>query len=317
MRRPEEGKDHSDSADLSGHRTGRLTRRELRKQELEARPTAEEGDVARRAVPSTSTKARKQPRRTARIRGVRKAVRRDAVRQSSTPKSLGARVFSVGAMLFAGALAFGMTIPANAFGTATEEQVLADSMTQAAQSLAVTDAQVPETVRDGWTVTSWAEMLRLRYGNRSFDYEISDGAVRWPFPYAVPISSGFGNRAAPCYGCSTMHSGIDFSPGAGAAIFAIADGVVEVSDDGYSSWGNYVVIRHEIDGETFFSGYAHMQRASSPLVAGEEIKVGDFVGLVGATGQVTGSHLHLTISQGEQHLFIDPYTFLQTHTAAQ
>jgi murein DD-endopeptidase MepM/ murein hydrolase activator NlpD len=132
--------------------------------------------------------------------------------------------------------------------------------------------------------------------------------VRWPFPYQVPISSGFGDRAAPCRGCSTVHMGLDLVPGAGAAIFAMADGVV-VEHSENTTFGNYVVIQHQIDGETVYSGYAHMQTASSPLAVGDPIKVGDFIGLVGSTGTSTGNHLHFEIKLNGVN--VDPFAYLQ------
>lgn len=287
-----------------------LTRRELRERERAADSTAPAG---RRSGPTTSSRAKREPRRSA-----RSTVRRDAVRAARSPagrKTIGARLLSFGAMLFAGALAFGMTVPANAFDTSTDDAPLAESLAMPAQSAEVDPTLVSFSARDAWTVTSWAEMLKLRYGTRDFSYSVGMGPIRWPFPYPVPISSGFGDRAAPCRGCSTSHSGIDFNPGAGAAIFAIADGVVYEASDGYSSWGNYVIIQHEIDGQTVYSGYAHMQRASVPLAVGDEVKVGDFVGLVGATGQATGVHLHFTISIGEPMHYVDPYTYLSTYAS--
>jgi hypothetical protein len=285
-----------------------LTRRELRERQ---RSVEVAEPVAPRRGPSASpVKARSKPRRTA-----KRTTRRDAVRVAGVKKPLGKRLLSFGAMLFAGALAFGLTVPANAFDNGPEEAPLADTLAMEAQTVEVDPTLVSFAERDAWTVTSWAEMLRLRYGNRSFDYTVGTGPIRWPFPYPVPISSGFGDRAAPCRGCSTAHSGIDFNPGWGAAIFAIADGVVYEHSEGGSSWGNFVVIQHEIDGQTVFSGYAHMQSGSSPLVVGEEIKVGDFVGLVGATGQATGAHLHFTISIGDPMHYVDPYTFLKTYAS--
>jgi murein DD-endopeptidase MepM/ murein hydrolase activator NlpD len=280
-----------------------LTRRELRDRER----TTDEVAAPRRGAPTTRSKVRAKPRRMA-----KNTSRRDAVRVAGVKKTLGKRLLSFGAMLFAGALAFGLTVPANAFNTTTDAK-LAESMAMESQSVEVDPTLVSFSERDAWSVTSWAEMLRLKYGNRSFDYSVGTGPIRWPFPYAVPISSGFGDRAAPCRGCSTSHSGIDLAPGAGAAIFAIADGVVYEHAENGSSWGNYVIIKHEIDGEVVFSSYAHMQAASSPLVAGDEIKVGDFVGLVGATGQVSGAHLHLTISIGTPTQHVDPYTWLKAH----
>jgi murein DD-endopeptidase MepM/ murein hydrolase activator NlpD len=281
-----------------------LTRRELRERE---RVTDE--SPARRSVETPRTTSRSVPRRTA-----KKSTRRDAVRAAGTKKTLGKRLLSFGAMLFAGALAFGLTVPANAFNTTTDEQ-LADSLAMGSQSVEVDPTLVSFAERDAWSVTSWAEMLRLRYGNQNFGYTVGTGPIRWPFPYPVAITSGFGARAAPCRGCSTAHTGIDFGPGNGAAIFAIADGVVYEHGEGGSSWGNFVIIQHEIDGQTVYSGYAHMQSGSSPLVVGEQVKVGDFIGLVGQTGQATGPHLHFTISIGEPLHYIDPFTWLKEHAS--
>lgn len=283
-----------------------LTRRELRERE---RSVEQAAPAAPRRGTATTT-ARSKPRRAA-----KKSVRRDSVRVAGAKKTVGKRLLSFAAMLFAGALAFGLTVPANAFDPAPDENVLADSLAMEAQAVEIDPTLVSFAERDAWSVTSWAEMLRLRYGNRSFDYTVGTGPIRWPFPYAVPISSGFGDRAAPCRGCSTSHSGIDFNPGYGAAIFAIADGVVYEHGEGGSSWGNYVILKHTIDGQTVYSGYAHMQSGSSPLVVGDEIKVGDFVGLVGATGQATGAHLHFTISIGDPMHYVDPYTFLKTYAS--
>lgn len=286
-----------------------LTRREAREREraVEPDPTA----PARRSTPTPAAKRRGTPRRTA-----KKTSRRDVVRSGSAPKkTLGARLLSFGAMLFAGALAIGLSVPANAFSKGSDETQLAASLAMPAQSVEVDNSLVSFSARDTWGVTSWAEMLRLKYGTRDFSYSVGTGPIRWPFPYPVPISSGFGARAAPCQGCSTMHSGVDFTPGRGAAIFAIADGVVVTHQDAHGSWGNYVIIQHEIDGQVILSGYAHMQTGSSPLNVGDIVKVGDFVGLVGETGEATGPHLHFTISIGTELNYVDPFAWLQAHAS--
>ena len=103
--------------------------------------------------------------------------------------------------------------------------------------------------------------------------------------------------------------GLDLNPGNSAAIFAIADGVVVEHLDLQYGYGNHVIIRHEIDGQTVETLYAHMQSGSSPVNVGDVLKVGDFIGLVGETGMATGPHLHLEISiEGEK---IDPFTWLK------
>ena len=281
-----------------------MTRREARQQERTG-----EVEPARRALATQPPRGKKPPRRTA-----KKTTRRDAVRVASAkPKTtFGRRVMQFGAMLFAGSLAFGMAVPAIAGDWNADSARLSESLSMPAQSLEVDPTLVSFSERDTWSVTSWAEMLKLRYGNRDFSYTTGNGPIRWPFPYPVPISSGFGDRAAPCRGCSSVHLGLDFTPGYGTPIFAIADGVVVEHIEG-GGFGNYVVIQHEIDGQTVYSGYAHMQYGSSPLQVGQQILVGDFIGLVGSTGISTGAHLHFNIAIGSMGNYVDPFQFLKRY----
>lgn len=219
----------------------------------------------------------------------------------------------MGAMIFAGALLVGVSVPANALRNSDE--LAAPLAVVQGQSVEVSaDAKAESTERAAYSITSYAEILRARYGNRNYSYSVGQGAVQWPFPYAVPISDGYGERIAPCRGCSTFHRGTDFTPGAGTAIYAIADGVVtytEVSDRGF---GNQVTIAHTIKGVRVDSFYAHMQMNSSPLHVGDVIKVGDFVGLVGETGTAIGAHLHLEIHKGGNP--IDPFAWLKANAAS-
>ncbi len=79
----------------------------------------------------------------------------------------------------------------------------------------------------------------------------------------------------------------------------------EVSDVGF---GNHVIITSNINGQVVEHLYAHMQMSSSPLQIGAEVKVGDFVGLVGQTGVATGNHLHFEIKVDGQ--YVDPFAWL-------
>jgi murein DD-endopeptidase MepM/ murein hydrolase activator NlpD len=145
--------------------------------------------------------------------------------------------------------------------------------------------------------------------------------IQWPFPKGVPISSGYGYRTPSCKYCSSDHKGLDFTPGLGAGVQAVADGVVietinyplTYMDTPEASYGTYVKIRHNVDGIEFESLYAHLMFGSVAVLAGDEVKVGDFIGQVGETGIVTGPHLHFEIRiDGKQ---VNPYTWLKEMNA--
>lgn len=136
-----------------------------------------------------------------------------------------------------------------------------------------------------------------------------DSAVQWPFPVGVPISDGFGPRSSPGGIGSTNHKGVDFTPGQGTAIGAVADGVVSLvqrSDNG--GLGVYVVIDHVIDGQQVSSWYGHMLTGSPLVSEGQAVLVGQQIGSVGNTGTSTGAHLHLEIHEGATA--VDPFDWL-------
>lgn len=292
---------------------------------------AEPAAVLPEAIPvdgglATSKKARKRAGKTrpAKARTAKapkgpkasRAARADKPSRSEKRKSRPAsKILSVAALLFSGALFVGMSVPANAFMTFAAEE---GNMTTAAETAAVpvqkvavaADASIGSLARDEFSVTSYEQVLTAKYGTKIYSFNPTSGSIRWPFPYAVPVSSGFGDRVAPCRGCSSQHLGVDFTPGSGTPIYAIADGTV--ADATFSgAFGQHVLLEHVINGQKVQSLYAHMITGSSPLVSGQEIKVGDFIGLVGSTGASTGAHLHL-----EVHLDgvpVDPFAWLEAN----
>jgi Membrane proteins related to metalloendopeptidases len=134
--------------------------------------------------------------------------------------------------------------------------------------------------------------------------------VQYPVSEGTSISSFFGYRS--CSGCSSMHSGIDFTPGAGVPIEAVADGVVVASSVADGSWGTHVTIEHNVDGVVYRTSYAHMQSGSMGLSLGDSVSRGQVLGLVGNTGQSFGAHLHFTV-QNASGTFINPLTWLHEH----
>ena len=182
---------------------------------------------------------------------------------------------------------------------------------QVLQAKAGVELAATAASRAEWGVTSYAEMLRLRYGSTNYAYATSgSGAIRWPFPFAARIASAFGDRAAPCRGCSSYHRGLDFDAGYGAPVGAIADGVVTTV--GYAGTFGYVVeIEHIINGQKVTSLSAHMIDNSSALVVGAPVVAGEIIGALGNTGLSTGPHLHLEI-----HLDgvpVDPFAWLMAN----
>lgn len=112
------------------------------------------------------------------------------------------------------------------------------------------------------------------------------------------ISSGFGMRRHPILGYSKMHQGMDFAAPRGTPIFAAGDGIVEYAGP-YSSYGNYVRIRHN---GTYKTAYAHASRIAGGVRNGAKVRQGQVIAYVGTTGRSTGPHLHYEILQGNRQI---------------
>lgn len=225
-----------------------------------------------------------------------------------------AKFLSAGAITGAGLMIVSTSVPANAFFSGEASTPLVKSAPVAERVQAVEPvplaAALPAVSRDGYTATSLREQILLRYGNRRYLYSPNpNGTIRWPFPFAVPISDDFGYRVPPCSGCSSNHKGLDMVAGDGAPISAIADGVVVGVNNNDWSFGQHVIVEHVINGQRIESWYAHMQEGSIRVQLGDQLKVGDQIGLVGSTGASTGSHLHLEIHVNG--VPVDPFAWLQ------
>lgn len=105
------------------------------------------------------------------------------------------------------------------------------------------------------------------------------------------ISSKFGRRKHPVLGYAKAHRGTDFAAPRGTPIMAAGNGVVERASR-YGSYGNYVRIRHA---NGYKTAYAHMSRYGAGIKSGRRVKQGQTIGYVGATGRVTGAHLHYEV----------------------
>lgn len=119
-------------------------------------------------------------------------------------------------------------------------------------------------------------------------------------PFAVPVksgfrfTSGFGYRRDPKTGGRRMHAGVDFAGPVGTPLYTTADGVV-VHAGWASGYGRLVKIQHEFGIET---RYAHMNRLN--VSVGQRVSRGQRIGDMGASGRVTGPHLHYEVRVGGQ-----------------
>lgn len=117
-------------------------------------------------------------------------------------------------------------------------------------------------------------------------------------PFANPVkdpfrfTSKFGYRRDPKTGGRRMHSGVDFAAGLGTALYATADGVVTHSG-WQSGYGRLVKIQHEFGIETRYAHLSHLR-----VKVGQRVSRGQRIGDMGASGRVTGVHLHYEVRVG-------------------
>ncbi|MDR1662126.1 MAG: M23 family metallopeptidase, partial [Azoarcus sp.] len=166
---------------------------------------------------------------------------------------------------------------------------------------------VYETFYDKGVSTRAGRILAAEFINRGqrhtvFRHTTSDGKsdyyssagqslrstfLRSPLEF-TKVTSSFGRRLHPVFGGWRNHQGVDFGAPTGTPVRATSGG--EVSFVGYQSgYGNIVVLKHKGNVST---AYAHLSAFAPGLRAGDAVEQGETIGRVGATGRVSGPHLH-------------------------
>ena len=135
------------------------------------------------------------------------------------------------------------------------------------------------------------------------------------FPFCVhaadlPVTSAFGWRVHPISGERKFHTGVDLGYAEGTSIPALFDGVVVECGNKEDGYGNQVLLYHPY--YDVYTRYAHM--AAVYVRADQYVVQGDIIGLVGATGYVTGAHLHLEYIVRDadgNYIYADPLVLWQ------
>ncbi|WP_193603740.1 peptidoglycan DD-metalloendopeptidase family protein [Niallia nealsonii] len=128
------------------------------------------------------------------------------------------------------------------------------------------------------------------------------------FPTSITtISNPFQNKGP------NKHFGTDFAAKGVHEIVATASGTVSKSY--YSnSYGECIMIIHTINGRVYETVYAHLQKGSRKVLAGQKVKQGQLIGIMGSTGNSTGQHLHYELHLGRwndaKSNAVDPMNYL-------
>jgi murein DD-endopeptidase MepM/ murein hydrolase activator NlpD len=137
---------------------------------------------------------------------------------------------------------------------------------------------------------------------KSVAFKHETEAVEWSGAFRVPVdtgvSEGFGTRRTFNGKLASIHRGLDFHAAPGTPVTAANAGEIVLARELYYE-GNCVIIDH---GRQFTTIYMHLSQLK--VAEGQRVEKGQEIGLSGATGRVTGPHLH--VSARWQGASLDP-----------
>ena len=147
---------------------------------------------------------------------------------------------------------------------------------------------------------------------KDFSSKTKPGSAKYisPLPAGYKTyGSGFGKRTHPVTGVKgKMHKGLDIGAPTGTPLVAMGDGTISLIRPNSETAGNYVKFVSK-DGKFEFT-YMHLSKFGK-FKQNQKIKQGDVLGYVGNTGQSTGPHLHMEVTDltgkyGKEGARLDP-----------
>ncbi len=167
-------------------------------------------------------------------------------------------------------------------------------------------AQIP-------SLTSMIDSLQMQLSNREQQLGVLENLIltrelnKQVYPEGRPVAQGwissyFGQRPDPFSGYTAIHRGVDFAAAEGTQVKAVGAGLVTWAGD-RSGYGEMVEINH---GNGLFTRYGHNEKLL--VKAGDMVRKGQVIALVGSTGRSTGSHVHFEVlKNGSQ---VDPLRYM-------
>lgn len=139
----------------------------------------------------------------------------------------------------------------------------------------------------------------LKKAARKQTQRLADWSVGFDWPVTGRISGVFGSQRILNGEPKRPHSGLDIAAPTGTPIRAPAPGIVRLAEDDMYFEGGLVLLDH---GHWLESAFLHMSRID--VEPGQRVEKGDIIGAVGATGRVTGPHLHWSLKWAGE--LVDP-----------
>ena len=182
-------------------------------------------------------------------------------------------------------------------------------------------------LKDGEVITLWeaagtleafrvpvngVPLLAIKLGDAFFDE--SGMSLDGPLlsrPLSVSrVTSKYGARLHPVSARQTQHNGVDYGAAVGTPVYAIGDGRVIRALNSPTA-GTTIMLEHS---GRYASRYLHLDKRAPGIALGSIVKQGQWIGTVGATGRVTGPHLHFELLY--DHSYVDPVDWKVTPSSA-